>query len=297
MRTPHPGPEWVHASQLRDAVRAFLPLRSRPPPPQASQPTALPEGRSFHALDRARPHGCGNGDSSGFCGLDGGGSRRGWLDWYGVQASSGSGARRARAILLGFGAAKPTEAFWSDACAPRPHSPSCLPSPAPMSPGWCSPRPGSWWACAAEVAACTARAAGQPERSMTAPPAAGGTWTWAPRGSTGGRDSAADLSALPAGADRDGTVGPARRPVHSRRRRRRCLPGPAHRQDHHHPAVALLLGGGGRHHGAGGRHLPRRRPPGRAVPHRHRRGLLPQGSPLPDRGRRPRPCRRGHLGR
>jgi hypothetical protein len=50
----------VHASQLRDAVRALLPLRSRPPPPQASQPTALPEGRSLHTLDRARPHGCRN---------------------------------------------------------------------------------------------------------------------------------------------------------------------------------------------------------------------------------------------
>ena len=33
------------------------------------------------------------------------------------------------------------------------------------------------------------------------------------------------------------------------------------------------------------------------LPDRRRRGLLPQGSPLPDRGRRPRPRRRGDLGR
>jgi Fumarylacetoacetate (FAA) hydrolase family len=87
MRTPHSGPEWVHASQLRNAVRAFSShdrwpvlaggkvvrpagappcprLRPRPPPPtrEASQPTALQEGGSLTPLDKARPHGCANAD-------------------------------------------------------------------------------------------------------------------------------------------------------------------------------------------------------------------------------------------
>jgi hypothetical protein len=85
MRTPHPGPEWVHASQLRTlsgpsrpmilrrsspAARSFVQwgaspcLRLRPGIHRRHKKPANPqpsrEGRSLAPLDRARPHGCKN---------------------------------------------------------------------------------------------------------------------------------------------------------------------------------------------------------------------------------------------
>jgi hypothetical protein len=60
MRTPPPGPEWVHASQLRDVVPALFPAELAPEvTPQANQPQP-PTGRAgpFTPLDKAQPHGC-----------------------------------------------------------------------------------------------------------------------------------------------------------------------------------------------------------------------------------------------
>jgi hypothetical protein len=58
MRTPHPGPEWVHASQLRTLSG---PSHSYDPATTTTQqPTQPVPGPILHALDKARPHGCGN---------------------------------------------------------------------------------------------------------------------------------------------------------------------------------------------------------------------------------------------
>jgi hypothetical protein len=51
MRTPHPGPEWVHASHLRNAVRAFS--SHDPGPVLAGGKVVRPAGRS------TLPPGCG----------------------------------------------------------------------------------------------------------------------------------------------------------------------------------------------------------------------------------------------
>jgi hypothetical protein len=48
----------VHASQLRTPVRAFSP--DDPPHHRLANHQASPAGRSLHALDKARPHGCRN---------------------------------------------------------------------------------------------------------------------------------------------------------------------------------------------------------------------------------------------
>jgi hypothetical protein len=60
---PRPGSEWVHASPLRDVVRAFSSTILRRPQPirEANQTTPTSRAGPPAPLDSARPHGCQDG--------------------------------------------------------------------------------------------------------------------------------------------------------------------------------------------------------------------------------------------
>ena len=67
MRTPPPGPEWVHASYLRDVVSALLPADFAPEAtPQANQPKPPPGGPALsRPLTRPDPMGAKPGGRHG----------------------------------------------------------------------------------------------------------------------------------------------------------------------------------------------------------------------------------------
>ena len=125
--------------------------------------------------------------------------------------------------------------------------------------------------------------------------AAGGIWIWAPTSCCSRLDPPVALPALPAGPDRGGALGAATGPTLARLRGRVRLVGPAHRQDHDHPAAADLVGDRRQHRRTGRGRAGRHPPVERAAADRGRRGQLPQGPPVPDRGCRPRPVRPGRV--
>jgi hypothetical protein len=154
------------------------------------------------------------------CGLN----RPGWLERQGVQAGSGCCGGRARAVLRRFRSCQANRNLPERRVRATTAFNKMLAIPGADVTGVCSPRPRSWCRCGGGPGGCAARAAGPPARSTTGPPAAGGTWTWAPPGWTCRPRSAA----WPVGA----ANGSAPRPSPGRGRQAGS------------PATEALLGGG-----------------------------------------------------